>query len=259
MFVFARRLLANGVTEEAPSAENFELSEQDVAELKDNELLVRADYFSVDPYMRMVLTESPYSGQGPKIGDVMSGGLVGTVLASKSARIKQGQQVGFVGPWAEYSVRNADHVRPLPDGVDAEGALSAVGMTALTAYFGLRDVARLKQGEHIIVTSAGGAVGYVVCKMAQLIGATPIALCGTEEKMKFLHELGVKHIINYKSKDAVAQIKHLVPEGAEVLWDNIGGKAVSSIRRCVARNGRIVQCGAVSTYNGTVARLTSFW
>lgn len=98
MFVFARRLLANGVTEEAPSAENFELSEQDVAELKDNELLVRADYFSVDPYMRMVLTESPYSGQGPKIGDVMSGGLVGTVLASKSARINRASRLASSGP-----------------------------------------------------------------------------------------------------------------------------------------------------------------
>jgi len=231
------------------SPDNFELAEQDIAELKDNELLIRADYFSVDPYMRTVLTESSCAGPNPKLGDVMRGGLVGLVLASKSSKVKTGEQVGFVGPWAEYSVRNADHVRPLPEGVDEEGALSAVGMTALTAFFGLRDVANLKRGERILVTSAGGAVGYVVCKIAQLNGAEPIALCGTPEKAKFLRELGVKHIISYKANDAVEQIKRIAPEGVDVLWDNIGGKSVAPFRKCLGRFGRLVQCGAVSTYN----------
>lgn len=229
--------------------DNFELVEQDITPLKDDEILVRPDYFSVDPYMRLMLSESERGTSSVRRGDVMSGGLVGTVLASKSSKIKAGQQVGFFGPWSEYVVRNAQHARLLPEGVDEEAALSVVGMTGLTAYFGLKEVANLKRGEKILVSSAGGAVGYVVCKIAQLLGAQPIALCGSAEKMNFLRSIGVRDVINYKAGDAVDQIKRMAPEGVEVMWDNVGGKGIAPFRKCVARFGRIVQCGALSTYN----------
>jgi len=232
---------------DALQKDHFELSDIPVPPLKDGEILVRGDYISVDPYMRLLLIDA--KKMTPARGDPMSGPQVGTVVASRSDKVAVGTEVGFVGPWAEYNVRDANHVRPLLPGVDPQATLSVVGLAGLTALFGLRDVAKLRPGEKILVTSGGGGVGYLVCKIAQLMGAEPVALVGAQEKIDFLHEIGVKNVISYRSRDAGEQLKRIAPNGYDVLWDSIGGKAIAPFRCRVAQFGRIVQCGAVSTYN----------
>lgn len=230
------------------NASHFELIEEPISPaLPADHVLVRAEYFSVDPYMRQLLS-APHSS--PKKGEAMCGQQVGTVVASNSSSILVGQLVSFVGAWSEYGVRNAAHLRVLPEGVDAEAALSIFGLSGLTAYFGVMEIAKLQPGEFIIVSSAAGSVGSLVCMIALLLGAHPIALTSTGAKLPFLRSLGVQHAYTYSTPGAVEEIQRIAPDGVQVFFDNVGGSVVAPFRSLVGRFGRIVQCGAIASYVG---------
>jgi len=240
---------------------NFKIREEPLPELKDNQVLVKAEYFSMDPYLRGRMTP-----QGPgyvppfELNKPIEGSLVGRVIKSKSPKFKDGEYVGFIGPWAEYIVRDADKIRKLLDGVDPEGALHVVGMNGLTAYFGLHRVAKLKEKDTVVVTSAAGSVGYIVAKMCLMNGCNVIGLAGSEEKVKFLRDLGVKNVINYKSTpDLKGELQRMAPNGITVFWDNVGNELSDAIRECMANFGRIVQCGAISQYNMEKPPLGTRW
>ncbi len=118
-----------------------------------------------DPELRYV---EPFELYRPVLGS-----LVGRVVASKS-KIQVGQMVGFIGPWAEYAVRQADHLHPLLEGVDPEAALGVVGLNGLAAWVGLLRVAKIKEKDIVAINAAAGATGYVACKIAQLHGCEVI-------------------------------------------------------------------------------------
>jgi len=230
---------------------NFKLREDPLPELKDNQVLIKTEYFSMDPYLRSRMT-----AQGPgyvppfELNKPIEGSLVGRVMRSKSQKFKDGEYVGLIGPWADYIVRDADKVRKLLEGVDPEGALHVVGMNGLTAYFGLHRVAKLKEKDTVLISSAAGSVGYIVAKMCMMNGCNVIGLAGSDEKVKFLRDNGVKNAINYKSTPNLkAEIEKLAPNGITVFWDNVGNELSDIVHECMANFGRIVQCGFISQYN----------
>jgi hypothetical protein len=127
-------------------------------------------------------------------------------------------------------------------------------MTGLTAYFGLLDIAKVKEGETVVVSGAAGAVGSVAGQIAKLKGARAVGIAGGEEKCRWLvEELGFDAAIDYKAEDVRRALREHAPSGIDVYFDNVGGEILDAALTRLARGARIVICGAVSQYNATEA------
>jgi NADPH-dependent curcumin reductase len=168
--------------------------------------------------------------------------------------VKVGDTIfGLLG-WQEYAVVPAsgpDTAQVVPPGIDAGTALGLLGVTGLTAWFGLTDVGRLVAGDHVVVSGAAGATGSVVGQLAKIQGAdSVVGLAGTDEKCAWLlEEAGFDHAINYKEQDVGAELRRLLPGGIDVFWDNVGGPILDTCLGQLAMRGRVVLCGAISSYN----------
>ena len=155
--------------------------------------------------------------------------------------------------WQEYSLGGPQSLMPprlVPEGTPPNLPLSVFGTTSLTAYFGLLDVGRPKEGETVLVSGAAGATGSVVAQIAKLKGCKVIGIAGGAEKCQWLLEsCGIDAAIDYKSEDLVERIGELCPEGVNVFFDNIGGDTLEAAIGHMADFGRIALCGAIASYN----------
>jgi hypothetical protein len=191
-----------------------------------------------------------------KIGDVMRSGAGGRVVKSRSPRYAEGDLVVGMFGWQDYAVVKTDAksapTKVLP-GVPLELAMSTLGMTGITAYFGLLEVGRPLQGETVVVSGAAGAVGSAAGQMAKIKGAARvIGIAGGEEKCRWLvEELGFDAAIDYKAQDVRRALREAAPDGVDVYFDNVGGEILDAVLTRLARGARIVICGAVSQYNST--------
>jgi len=249
-----RKWVLRARPEGMPGRENFELREEPTPELKDGQFLVRVLYLSCDPAQRAWMSRDTYVPMIP-IGDVMHAGAAGEVVESKNPGFRAGDVVSGMFGWQDYAVsdgRGFMAVTKLPPGVPIPTAMSALGVTGLTAYFGMLDVGKPKAGESVLVSGAAGATGSVAAQIAKIQGARVVGIAGGADKCAWLTgELGLDAAIDYRAERVARRVHELFPKGVNVYFDNVGGEILDAALGALAIGGRIVLCGAISSYNAT--------
>jgi NADPH-dependent curcumin reductase CurA len=234
-----------------PRESDFALEEGPVGEPGPGEVLVRSLWVSLDPYQRGRMSEARSYAASLQLGDTITSQAVGEVVESGDRRFEPGDLVlGQLG-LQEHAVVRAGSLRPVPGWLDPPSlALHAVGMTGLTAYFGLFDVCRPLPGDTVVVSAAHGAVGQVVGQLAKLAGCRTVGIAGGPEKVRELKELyRYDEAIDYKSENVGAALKEAAPGGVDVYFDNVGGEITIAVARRLAVGARIAVCGQISQYN----------
>jgi NADPH-dependent curcumin reductase CurA len=235
-----------------PEESNFKLVETPIPELKDGEFLARSMYLSVDPYMRGRISQAKSYAAGVEIGGVMVAGGVARVVESKNPNFTAGDIVDVYMGWQEYVVSNGKGIRKLdPLLAPVSTALSVLGMTGLTAYFGLLDVCNPKPGETVVVSGAAGAVGSIVGQIAKIKGCRTVGIAGGDDKVEWiLRDCGYDAAFNYKTtSDYGAKLRELCPKGIDVYFDNVGGAITDAVFMQINTFARMSICGQISQYN----------
>lgn len=231
----------------------FELDEQPITDIGDGEALVRVDWISLDPTNRAWINDIPSYLPPVGIGEVMRGGGIGEVIASKNANLPVGQVVQGLLGWQEYMVASASTmVMPVEvaEGVSPSAYMGALGMTGLTAWIGIRDIGKPKPGETVVVSAAAGAVGSVAGQLAKADGARVVGIAGGPEKCALLTEqLGFDAAVDHKAADWAAQLAAATPDGIDVDFENVGGDIMDAIFARLNINARVALCGLISGYN----------
>lgn len=234
-----------------PSMEDFAFIEAPIGAPSAGEVLVRTVYISVDPYLRGRMQDVKSYIPPFQLNEVITSGVIGQVVESKSEHFSKGDVIiGNLG-WQEYSIANEREIRKIdPTLAPVSAHLSIIGMTGLTAYFGLLDIGQPKEGETVVVSGAAGAVGSAVGQIAKIKGARVVGIAGTEEKCRYLlNELGFDAVINYKKEDVPSALEKACPNGIDVYFDNVGGSISDAVFPLLNKFARIPVCGAISSYN----------
>ena len=236
-----------------PKRSDFETVDADLGDISPGDVLVAVRYLSLDPAMRGWMNEGKSYIPPVKLGDVMRAGGIGRVVASKDDNFAVGDNVvGMLNvqqfaklPGKELT-KVDERLAPLPR------YLGALGMTGMTAYFGLLDIGKPQPGETVVVSGAAGAVGAVVGQIAKIKGARVVGIAGGAEKCAYLTgELGFDVAIDYKSEELHAALGRACPKGIDIFFDNVGGETLDAALARLAMRGRIIICGAISQYNTT--------
>ncbi|ORY14501.1 hypothetical protein BCR34DRAFT_479403 [Clohesyomyces aquaticus] len=220
--------------------------------LKDGEVLFQTLYLSLDPAMRGWLNPTRSYVPPVQIGEVMRGYGIGIVKASKSAKFPVGTYASGMCGWAEYAVMKEKTLEllDLPEGAVPTDELGVLGMTALTAYFGILDVAQVKKGDFVVVSGAAGATGSVVGQIAKIKGAKVLGLAGADDKVRWLkEELGFDEALNYKDPEFSKKFREATKGLIDVYFDNVGGEILDMALARAKPHARFVMCGAISEYN----------
>jgi len=237
-----------------PQLSDFKFVNEEKPQIAAGEMLIKATYLSVDPYLRGRMNEGKSYIEPFELNKAMSSGMVAEVVESKLEGFSKGDYVSGMLKWTEYQVSNGEGLMKV-DGSKAplSAYLGILGMTGLTAYLGLTEIGKPKAGETVVVSGAAGAVGSVVGQIAKLLGCRVVGIAGTDEKVSQLKaEYGFDEAINYKTTESMSQaIADACPEGVDVYFDNVGGEVSDGVMVNVNRFARIVVCGAISLYNAT--------
>lgn len=243
------------VLKELPSdkleAGHFEMQESPIPSPGDGEVLIRTIYLSLDAANRAWMQGATYKS-AVLAGDVMHGYSMGQVVESKSDRFAAGDIVEGQGNWQEYAVLPAREVMKTNVQGPLTHQMSILGITGLTAYFGLLKIGEPKEGDTLVVSAAAGAVGNVVGQIGKIKGCRVVGIAGSDEKCKWLtDELGFDVAVNYKSKMFYPDLKKACPDGVDIYFDNVGGAILGAILFQMNDFGRVCCCGAVSQYDTT--------
>jgi NADPH-dependent curcumin reductase CurA len=246
---------------ERPAGTDFERcfrpAEETVPDaIADGEILVRNLVFSVDPTQRGWIARDTYL-PAVKIGEVMRSGAAGRVEQSRNPAFAVGDLVAGMFGWQDYAVVKASPTQPtkLLPGVPLELAMSVLGVTGITAYFGMLDVGRPKAGETVVVSGAAGATGSVAGQIARIQGCRVVGIAGGKDKCEWLvRKARYDAAIDYKAEDVGARLRETCPSGIDVYFDNVGGDILDAALAQLAMRARVVLCGAIATYNDTELR-----
>ncbi|WP_203823273.1 NADP-dependent oxidoreductase [Actinoplanes palleronii] len=240
-----------------PTADNFELVELPTPEPGEGQVLIRNQFMSVDPYMRGRMNDVKSYVPPFPLGAALDGGAIGQVVASNSPGVPVGATVVHGLGWRDFAVTDAAKVRVIdPAAAPTLSAyLGLLGMTGLTAYVGLLDIAQFREGDTVFVSGAAGAVGSVVGQIAKLRGAKRvIGSAGSAGKVGHLvDDLGFDAAFNYKDAPVREQLRAAAPDGIDVYFDNVGGEHLEAAIGSLNKFGRVALCGAISQYNETSA------
>lgn len=230
----------------------FELRESAVPSPRAGEFVVRNEVLSCDPTQRAWIEVDTYLPKIP-LGDVVRGAAAGKVVASQHPDFAVGDTVQGGFGWQDYCVTDGKGplgALKLPPGVPFETALSLFGITGLTAYFGMVDVAAVKAGDTVVVSGAAGSTGSLASQIAKNLGAKVIGIAGGAKKKAWLtSDLKLDAAIDYKSEDVAASLKALAPKGLNVYFDNVGGTILEAALDNLAIGARIALCGAIAGYD----------
>jgi NADPH-dependent curcumin reductase CurA len=236
-----------------PKRADWDFVEEPARTPGDGEILVQTEYLSLDPAMRGWMNEGKSYIPPVKIGEVMRALGVGKVIETKSDKFAVGDYVSAgLGVQAFATIAAKDATKIDPKLAPLPVYLNVLGMTGMTAYFGLLDVGEPKPGDTVVVSGAAGAVGATVGQIAKIKGCRVIGIAGGPEKCHYLtHELGFDAAIDYKAGDIRVALKDHCPKGIDVYFDNVGGEILEACLAQLSLHARIVICGAISQYNAT--------
>jgi len=237
-----------------PTEANFQLTETDRPELADGQVRVRNLFMSVDPYMRGRMNDVKSYSPPFRLGQPLEGGAVGTVIESRSPDLSEGDLVLHMLGWRDEAVLPARHAQKVvaAPGLSPSAYLGVLGMPGLTAYVGLLDIAALKPGDVVFVSGAAGAVGSMAGQVAKLKGAARvIGSAGSDEKVRWLREIGFDAAFNYKTAPVLSQLREAAPDGIDVYFDNVGADQLEAAIALLNTHGRVAMCGAIAHYNAT--------
>ena len=238
------------------SAENWQFTEEAVAEPGEGGLVVKTLALSLDPAMRGWLNDAKSYIPPVGIGEVMRAGGIGRVVASRHPGFAVGDIVTGTPGVQEYWTVAADQVKrsglakiDLRLGSPTQW-LNVLGMPGMTGYFGLMDVGQPQPGQTVVVSGAAGAVGQTVGQLAKIKGCRAVGIAGGPAKCEWVvKELGFDACIDYKAGPVKDALKEHCPKGIDVYFDNVGGEILDAALARLARKARIVICGAISQYN----------
>ena len=234
----------------APTAENFALKPVDLPPLDDGMVRVANRWLSVDPYMRGRMNDVKSYVPSFELGQPMDGGAVGEVVDSKAEGFSPGDLVLHMAGWRDEAVVPARAAQKLPDlGAEPQRFLGVLGVTGMTAYFGLLDVAAAKQGDIVFVSAAAGAVGSVVVQIAKAKGMTVIGSAGGPDKCELVRSLGADQVVDYKAAPILKGLAAAATEGIDVYFDNVGGDHLDAAFALARNNARFAICGMIENYN----------
>jgi hypothetical protein len=238
-----------------PTPDDFEIREAPVPEPAEGEVLVRARFLSLDPYMRGRMSDAKSYAKPVEIGAVMEGQTVGEVAASRVPGFAPGDAVLGGYGWQRFSaVPAARLTRVDPAEAPLSASLGVLGMPGLTAWVGLEDIGQPKAGETVVVSAASGAVGQVVGQIAKLRGCRVVGVAGGKAKCGFATgELGFDACVDHRG-DLKAQLDAACPDGIDVYWENVGGAVQAAVFPRLNDFARMVMCGMIAEYNDTSPR-----
>jgi NADPH-dependent curcumin reductase CurA len=210
-------------------------------------------FLSIDPTIRTWMDDAPGYLPPIRIDDVVRGGGIAEVVESNCERYSPGDLLFGMTGWQDYVIADEGEraMQPLPPGISPQVALGLFGITGMTAYFGLLDVGRLKEDDVVVVSGAAGATGSAVGQIAKIKGASlVIGIAGGPAKCgRIVDEFGFDAAIDYKDEDVAERLRELAPDGIDLYFDNVGGEILDACLGQLALRGRVVLCGAISTYN----------
>lgn len=237
-----------------PTLLNFEIVDAPAEVIKDGELLVKAKYISVDPYMRGRMSDAKSYISPFEVGKPIEGGVIGEVIKSRHNDFKIGDAVIGSLLWQEIQPVAAEKVTKLNPGIaPLSYYLGILGMPGLTAYFGLLEIGKPAKCETVVVSGAAGAVGMVAGQIAHLRGCNVVGIAGSDEKNAYLkNELNFDAAINYKTTSNLeVALAIACPNGVDVYYDNVGGAISDAVMTQINKGARIILCGQISLYNQT--------
>ena len=237
-----------------PDESCFKLVTTGIPQLMNGNILIHTRFLSVDPYMRSRMNDRKSYIPPFRLNEVLSGGIVGEVIESKSNNYVKGDFiVGNLG-WQDYSIAEEKEVRKInPEIAPVSTALGVLGVPGLTAYFGLMDIGQPKLNETVVVSGAAGAVGTNVGQIAKIHGCHVVGIAGSDKKIKYLiDELGFDSAINYRTTVNLRKaLNEACPDGVDIYFDNVGGDISDAVISLINNNARIPLCGQISMYNET--------
>jgi NADPH-dependent curcumin reductase CurA len=251
MNTYKRIVLASRPEGEVTPA-NFRVEEVPVPALQEGRILIRNHYLSLDPYMRMRMTNAKSYAEPQPLNETMIGGTVGEVVESKHPKFASGDKVQGMLGWSEMGVSDGVLLRKLDTThVPLSAYLGAVGMPGMTAWYGLIQIMQPKEGDTIVVSAASGAVGSVVGQLAKLRGCRAVGIAGGAEKCAYvIDELGFDACIDYKAGKLEADLAAATPNGIDALFENVGGAVFDASLARMNPFGRIALCGLIAGYDG---------
>jgi NADPH-dependent curcumin reductase CurA len=240
-------------------ADNFRLVEAPLGEPGEGQVLVRNHFLSLDPYMRGRMNDAKSYAQPQPLSQVMQGGTVGEVVASRHPAYRPGDTVVGYGGWQQYAMveggapgllRKVDASR-----IPLSAYLGAVGMPGVTAWYGLMKICQPKAGQTIVVSAASGAVGSAVGQLAKTRGCRAVGIAGGADKCNYVTgELGFDACVDYKAhrdpKSLYQALKEATPDGVDGCFENVGGVVFDVTLARMNAFGRIALCGMISGYDG---------
>jgi len=236
------------------SPANFRLQDAAMPQPKDGEVLVRTTLLSLDPASRAWMIGPTYR---PMLepGEVMAGWGIGEVVSSNAKNYEPGDLVSGDYGWQQYAAVPARTLTKHDKKHKPEHILGVLGITGLTAYFGLLEVGRPRPGETVLVSGAAGAVGTVAGQIAKLMGCRVVGTTSSADKCRWLiDELGFDAAVDYRTGNLHKALKEACPKGIDVYFDNTGGEVLNAALSRMNLWGRVACCGAISNYDtGTPA------
>lgn len=234
-----------------PDASTWELENNPIPAVGEGQFLIKNHYISLDPAMRGWINEMKSYIPPVQLGEVMRAGSIGEVVASKHADYQVGDYVSGWGGVQQYSLTDGQmcykvdaNLAPLPV------YIGTLGMPGMTAYFGILEVGKIKEGETVLVSGGAGAVGSVVGQIAKIKGCRVVGIAGGAEKCRYMVEdLGFDAAIDYKNDSVKKGIREHCPKGVDVYFDNVGGEILDAALAQLRMHARVVICGAISQYN----------
>jgi NADPH-dependent curcumin reductase CurA len=232
-----------------PTLDTWRMEERPIPAAEEGQVVGKARWLSVDPYMRGRISKAANYAGGVGIGEAMHGGAVAEVVESKHPDWRPGDLFETIGfGWRDYAVVSGDGLTRVDPSLGPEHAwLSYLGMPGLTAHLALETIGKVKEGETVLVSAASGAVGQVVGQIAKIKGARAVAVASSPEKLAWCRDLGYDAGIDYRAtEDLTAAVAEACPGGVDVFFDNTAGPIHDAVMRNLALNARIIICGTIS-------------
>lgn len=234
-----------------PTPENFRLEAVPLPKLHGKQVLLQTLYLSLDPYMRQMMDKvGPLYSRSLELGETMPGATVSRVIESKHSKFKSGDIVLGNEGWQDYALSDGSGLTLITDLAQPEQALGVLGMPAFTAYVGLLDIGKPKQGETVVVAAATGAVGAIVGQIAKLKGARVVGIAGGDEKCRYaVEELGFDICLDRHESQFAERLSEACPDGIDVYFENVGGEVFNAVLPLLNIYARMPVIGHIADYN----------